>query len=746
MFGKKLSKGFLVDSSGGLVKEFVFSQKADVDFAEIQSALQGKSDLGSLSPFQVGKSTATVIKGDKLHFIAVGKGFANEEDIGFFRAILNSVERSFDSDLQERAKKTIELEELARLGLENSKQSSLALESHRKDLAQESEEIETLRKELEHLRIETEGWQKELEEFEGQVDDRHAQINDRVTILLEREQGLVKSKQAFEVASDAKRTLGRRLQISAAELMAQAEAGFLKLRTEESELASKQGALNAALKKFEEDKTLWIKEIEQSRESIQGMEAQREGLSNLSNELDARQRSLTELTSSTEADGANIRSAIEQFEEEKKDFAVERDKANQSFAQMQAANDGREQNLKVIEEDLNNKRQQYELALAGLKPKQDLMDAKAEELHSRIKELEERERALAQENAGLEKRRADVDRNAEVQQKEMSSILGKIGMDSEDLRNRTTALDSRELTIREMESKTKDSETRLEVMLRDLDKSQKDLERRETAIRDSIATQEATLQIISEKEAVQGERERAILAKEGALAEARAKVEAQRDETVTAKQDLERIKSDIIRKETVLADETRSLNEREERLREETENLRRRQEGLKSGEENLDSRVKALADKDMGIQEEFAKSRGTIGEEMARLEAERNNVAGRFAELEMKEKGLSVKEEALSKAQDDMSARELGFKEKIEEMNRHRQSLESDMDKLAQEKQQVEQMHSHLDKRKKVIVEQVDSIAEITKKLEELRAKSRKRAEEAAAQASTSNAGENPPR
>ncbi len=476
MFGKKLSKGFLVDSTGGLVKEFALSDKADVDFSELQQAIRSAGDLRTLTSFQAGKSTATVIRGDRLYFVAVGKGVASEEDVSFLHEILNAVERSFDAALQERARKTAEAE-----------------------------------------------------------------------------------------------------------------------------------------------------------------------------------------------------------------------------------------------------------ALAG-----------------RVKELEERERFMSSENTDLEKRNADIDRTAEMQQRDMAALLAKMERDNEDLKTRAAGLDSRELAAKDMEAKLVESEARLERMSREFDKWRGDIEKREVGLLNSIKAHEMALQAMAEKEGVIAERERAVLSKEGALEEARTRAEAQKEEALSARQELERTRADVAAKESALADQTHSIGEREDKLREETENLRRRQEGLAFADENLDLRVKGLADRERAHEEEMNKARGKIKEEMARLEAERRNVAGRFAELETKERVLDEKEKSIEKARADLDARELSLKDKIAETEHYRQGLESEMDRLAEERHRVEQMHDHLEKRKKVIAEQVDSIAEITRKLEELRSRSRRRAEDAAAQAALTVGGTDP--
>ena len=54
MFGKKLSKAFLVDLNGNLVREFIFGQRADVTFDQLKQVIQGRP-VASLGAFQFGK-------------------------------------------------------------------------------------------------------------------------------------------------------------------------------------------------------------------------------------------------------------------------------------------------------------------------------------------------------------------------------------------------------------------------------------------------------------------------------------------------------------------------------------------------------------------------------------------------------------------------------------------------------------------------------------------------------------------
>ena len=124
MFGKKLTKGFLVDSTGNLVKEFIFSSKADVSFEMIRPAIQGRGDVGSIPPFEVAKSVATIVKGDKMHFVALTKGAPDMEDLGFFREILNSVELSLGNAIESRIKTAEEAEARAKKEQEAAKKAS----------------------------------------------------------------------------------------------------------------------------------------------------------------------------------------------------------------------------------------------------------------------------------------------------------------------------------------------------------------------------------------------------------------------------------------------------------------------------------------------------------------------------------------------------------------------------------------------------------------------------------------------
>ena len=248
------------------MKEFIFSSKVDVTYDQLLPYIQGRGDIGMLGAFEIGKSTATVIRGDKLHFIAVGKGVADESDIGFFREILMSVEKSFDAAIDTRIKAAQEAEQRAKQDQETAKQAQAALENDRKDFVQEGAELGNLRGELDRLSQETARWQEELREFETQVNERHAQINDRVTLLLEREQALVRSQQAFDVASEAKRALIRKMQEGAADSLADFEAGLAKISKERAELSTKESEFKTANSDFLTKRAQWEKQADEARD------------------------------------------------------------------------------------------------------------------------------------------------------------------------------------------------------------------------------------------------------------------------------------------------------------------------------------------------------------------------------------------------------------------------------------------------------------------------------------------------
>ena len=100
MFGKKLVKGFLVDTNAVLMKEFLFSSKGEVTYDQVRAGFQGKGSLATIGAFEVGKHVATVVKGDKMNFIAVGRDVMDDEDVTFLKELLSSVEKSFDATIE----------------------------------------------------------------------------------------------------------------------------------------------------------------------------------------------------------------------------------------------------------------------------------------------------------------------------------------------------------------------------------------------------------------------------------------------------------------------------------------------------------------------------------------------------------------------------------------------------------------------------------------------------------------------
>jgi hypothetical protein len=61
------------------------------------------------------------------------------------------------------------------------------------------------------------------------------------------------------------------------------------------------------------------------------------------------------------------------------------------------------------------------------------------------------------------------------------------------------------------------------------------------------------------------------------------------------------------------------------------------------------------------------------------------------------------------------------------EMDRHRESMAEEMDKLTLERTKIDKMRDNIEKRRQVQREQVDSISDITKRLEEIRTRSKRR-------------------
>ncbi len=134
MFGKKLVKGFLVDTNGVLVKEFLFSSKAEVTFDQIRTGFQGKGNLATLGAFEVGRFVATVVKGDKLHFIAVGRDVLEDEDVTFLKELLSSVEKSFDASLESKLRYRQTPSSMAKEEQEKAKDAIDAMDSEKAEL------------------------------------------------------------------------------------------------------------------------------------------------------------------------------------------------------------------------------------------------------------------------------------------------------------------------------------------------------------------------------------------------------------------------------------------------------------------------------------------------------------------------------------------------------------------------------------------------------------------------------------
>jgi predicted nuclease with TOPRIM domain len=226
MFGKKLLKGYLVEKDGTLLKEFVFNPKAEGTWDDVKAAISGKGDLAALGAFEVGRFAGTVVKGEKMHFIVVGRDVAEDDEVTFFREMLNSVEKTFDASMDARISSAKEAKEAAKAEQEKAKDAAAAVEAERGELVNETDELDKLREELENLRKETSKWQEELKDFESKVNDRHMQINERVTLLLEREQALVRNQKAFDAAMVAKRGLMRGMQENIGGLVGEYESGF----------------------------------------------------------------------------------------------------------------------------------------------------------------------------------------------------------------------------------------------------------------------------------------------------------------------------------------------------------------------------------------------------------------------------------------------------------------------------------------------------------------------------------------
>lgn len=257
MFGKKLLKGYLVEKDGTLLKEFILNPKAEGTWEDVRTAISGKGDLAALGAFEVGRFAGTVVVGAKMHFIVIGKDVAGDDEVTFFREMLNSVERSLDAAIDGKIAAAREAEEKARDEQRKTKDAVAAMEVERGEFESEADELDKLREELENLRNETTKWQEELKDFENKVNDRHMQINERVTLLLEREQALLRNQKAFDVATGAKRDLIRSMQESIANQVGEYEAGMGKLAKERNDVQAERVKLEDDLAAFAAEKDEW---------------------------------------------------------------------------------------------------------------------------------------------------------------------------------------------------------------------------------------------------------------------------------------------------------------------------------------------------------------------------------------------------------------------------------------------------------------------------------------------------------
>ena len=112
MFGKKLVVGYLVDKDRTLLKEFLFSPKADVTYDDILKATEGKGDLAALGAFEVDKYVGNIVTGDDIHFIIVSRDVVEDDETEFFKYMLTSAESRFSEALEERLSKANEAEQL----------------------------------------------------------------------------------------------------------------------------------------------------------------------------------------------------------------------------------------------------------------------------------------------------------------------------------------------------------------------------------------------------------------------------------------------------------------------------------------------------------------------------------------------------------------------------------------------------------------------------------------------------------
>ncbi|UCE91377.1 MAG: hypothetical protein JSV90_08220 [Methanobacteriota archaeon] len=350
MFGKKLVVGYLVDRDRRLLKEFLFSPKADVTYDDILKATEGKGDLAALGAFEVDKYVGNIVAGKEILFIIVSRDVAEDDETEFFKYMLTSAESRFSQSLDERISAARAAEERLKAEQKELSEASAKMSEERAELEKEIEELGRLETELENLRTETSKWQEELKEFETKVNDRHAQINDRVTLLLEREQALVRNQKAFDAAMEAKRGLMRSMQAHVARGVTAYEEAFGKLAAERADIASRRAKLGEDVSQFTSQKEEWDEKVKEAKARLDGIERDRKELDALRTELTSREKSLSDFKAQLDERERNVQAAIKNIESERGNLAGERLKLDADLREKERLLDEREAATKSHEE------------------------------------------------------------------------------------------------------------------------------------------------------------------------------------------------------------------------------------------------------------------------------------------------------------------------------------------------------------------------------------------------------------
>lgn len=629
----KLVKGFLVDDSGTLIREYKFSDGRDVTYEQVQKAWTAAGT--DVSRFTVSGMDAAVARGDGLSLVLVAKGPIAQQEIGYAQMLLSGVEDKVAASIGDRWEQVSILErqldatreelDLERENLEKEQlevnQRLREVESRAASLEEERGKVQSLELSAQSLKEETDHQRLELEETRKSLAFTESDLQGRTRVLEERDKDLAVREEALKRKALENDQMFQSL-ISKEE----------RLNALGSDLSSRESALAS------KERELTSREQEISRQSqenaalSQNLEQQRLELERKRSKMEESVKALLDQQSRLREDVANLNTQVESKREE---IARAQEHFESYRVEKEAWISSRLKEIEDRERMISETEKSLQLREERVKSMESEQISLQERLSQESQEIEAQRKQLEETRFGLDEREKELKAWAQRIREEHDSILA-------DLQNRERNLEAKTAEAKSVEESFERYHTEKSKWI---DSRTSELEAREKAI--ESATHEITV-----RESTLAEREKEISNKEKAMEESARALQSQSEDLKRASAELEAAKADLEQR-------LRIFSESEERSKTELEKLRleleSRSKDLQAREENLEGRRQEVE---------------------SWVQRKTSEVEERESRVSKAESQLKAQEEMIRRSMQDLTTLEKQVNDRLEAARNQRQDLE----------------------------------------------------------------------